>query len=54
MILKVHGSMKKNGKDVALEVTELVNEDAIHSQIQSREDHFLECERWGDYDYFIG
>ena len=31
----------------------MVNQEAIHAQIQNRTDYSNECQKWSDYGYFI-
>ena len=41
-----------DGDEVSLEIVELVNRDAIDSQIQDKPDYWEQCEKWTDLDYF--
>ena len=41
-----------DGDEVSLEIVELVNRDAIDSQIQDKPDYYEQCEKWTDLDYF--
>lgn len=40
------------GDEVLLEIVELVNRDAIDSQIQDKPDYWEQCAKWTDLDYF--
>ena len=41
-----------SGNKVALEITELVNRDAITAQIHDKPNYWEECERWASKPYF--